>query len=139
MSYISNISKTQKYTLFSLITAGSLYGLYKLYKYLSKNAGKLHITDGDNNKIEQVHSKNTNTNTNTKSVSIIEPPKNLIDEKAFIKALDRICDSVIYNLMIGYEVIREDYDKNMQKFRRQDDRIKDLTSTEFKIGCNKYI
>ena len=102
-------------------------GIYYLYKYFKSRV--------KNNFIE---SNNTFTSeiTNSISDSISQPP---LTEDKVNKVISKICENVLNNLALAYDIIREDYDANKKEFRNEYNSMKDFDIPKLKLGCNLKI
>jgi hypothetical protein len=110
-------------------------GFYFIYQHLKRRLGKKSISNRDrpqnNNSYTSNYPTSEYSNNSADTSSLIAPN---IDERTLLKCLTQLSENVLHSIVMSYDILREDYDREAKSFRNI--RYKDFTVELFKAGSN---
>lgn len=138
------MEKNKKYILY-LFSFGLVFtipfgmGMYFIYRHLRRKkriTGRLRLNkDGIVEVSDEDDSEETFTSGVTSSyydsASDYSPPLN---ETRVLKVLNKVLECVMNHLSLAYEIIREDYDHKIKKFKNTNLNLTKYSIGEYKLG-----
>lgn len=113
------------------------YLFMKFYKNKSKRNEELN-EESNIVKTEDVVDDMSETRSELSQINLNEKKLTLLDATLVKKILSKICENVFSNLVMAYDILREDYDKENKQFKNDEYKIKDTSISTFKLE-SKYL